>query len=416
MKEMKVIRKRRRRVSRAAQKRRRIILLSVMVLCAVCVVGVTGILCIGYLSGNKDADMTEPTQAPCVIENGQVSAFEIEVGDTGILTVSADDAVRDSLSFSCDNTDVLIVDSGGRIDAKKEGSATVSVVGNGYSGGCNVTVKKASKSITLSGYTTAITANSDIVSKNIPDKSKILYSIKVNRSTNTVTVYTYDDKGDFVVPVRAMVCSCGKFDKDNITPVGDYSVYFKDRWHALFGDVYGQYVTGFSGHYLFHSVPYKNTVVNTLETAEFNKLGTNASQGCVRLMAADAKWIYDNCDMDTPVSVVDEPKENDPLGTPPTIKIASTSNWDPTDPDTRNPYRKKSPEISGAESLVIKVGSKYDPKKGIKATDTCGNDITDKLTVIENVITTKPGKYYVTYKVEDDMHVSARKTISVTVE
>ncbi|MFR5209625.1 MAG: L,D-transpeptidase family protein [Clostridia bacterium] len=27
----------------------------------------------------------------------------------------------------------------------------------------------------------------------------------------------------------------------------------------------------------------------------FNKLGEQASQGCVRLAVSDAKWVYDNC-------------------------------------------------------------------------------------------------------------------------
>jgi hypothetical protein len=35
------------------------------------------------------------------------------------------------------------------------------------------------------------------------------YIIKVNRLANCVTVYTYDLYGEYTVPVRAMVCSCG---------------------------------------------------------------------------------------------------------------------------------------------------------------------------------------------------------------
>ena len=35
------------------------------------------------------------------------------------------------------------------------------------------------------------------------------YLIKVNKQQNCVTVYGKDSKGQYTVPVKAMVCSCG---------------------------------------------------------------------------------------------------------------------------------------------------------------------------------------------------------------
>lgn len=43
-----------------------------------------------------------------------------------------------------------------------------------------------------------------------------------------------------------------------------------------------------------------------LELEEFNKLGEQASQGCVRLAVSDAKWVYDNCPTGTNVSIYDD--------------------------------------------------------------------------------------------------------------
>ena len=351
---------------------------------------------------------------PCVIENGQSTSLIIKAGEVHVFTVPVDDKAMEKVEFLSSDPEVVSVDSGGRIDALKEGQATVTAQSKYFSGTCTVTVEKAEKETTPSEYTTAYVANLDIVENNKKDGSQNLYSVKINRRTNTVTVYTYDENGDYVVPVRAMVCSCGEMTQENITPVGEYSVYFKNYWHALFGDVYGKYVTGFSGHYLFHSVPYKNTESYTLKADEFNKLGTNASQGCVRLMISDAKWVYDNLDMYTEVIVIDDDSKADPLGTPPTVKVDTSIGWDPTDPHEDNPYNSKLPVINGAQDVTIEKNSDFDSK--VTAVDSCSQDITDKIQVIGNVITSKKGTYKVTYSVTDDLGKKAEKSVTVTGE
>ncbi len=424
MKEFKVMRKRRRkrtnfttkyRSNFTQRKRRstpRALVAVVMVLCAVLLVGSVCVLSFHFLSRNEE---DEPVQVvPCVIENEQTTSMTMKNGETDIITVAAPEDKIDTVEFLSSDASVLTVDSGGRVDAVGEGVATVTASGDGFSGTCSITVEKADKEKDISEYTTAIQANLDIVDKNKDDSSKELYSVKVNRRTNTVTVYTYDDKGNYVVPVRAMVCSCGENTEENITPTGEYSVYFKSRWHALFGDVYGQYVTGFSGHYLFHSVPYLNTNADTLKTEEFNKLGSNASQGCVRLMVSDTKWIYDNIDMNTKVEVIDEDASADPLGKPEVVKVNEKIKWDPTDPSSSNPYKEKVPVIKGAKDITIAKDTDYVSK--VTAKDSCSNDITDKIEVIGNVISSKSGKYLVTYKVTDALGKTAEKTITVTVE
>ncbi len=417
MKEFRVMRNRRRRlVLKSTRRRNRKLLLLSMTLCAVVIVGGICGVCFKMLSFSEPVSTTQekvPSE-PCVIENELTSSLILNSGETSILTVALEDESFDELQFSSSNEDVLTVDSGGRLDAKKEGEATITAQSKNFLGTCNVTVKKATKEKKPSEYTTAIIKNLDIVEKNKEDGSQDLYSVTINRRTNTVTVYTYDENGDYVVPVRAMVCSCGEFTDDNITPTGDYSVYFKNRWHALFGDVYGQYVTGFSGHYLFHSVPYKKTSEDSLKADEFNKLGTNASQGCVRLMISDAKWIYDNIDMYMSVKVIDKTAGSDPLGTPPVLKVNEEILWDPTDPNKNNPYKEAVPVIEGAKDIVVKKDTDYESK--VTATDSCGQDITDRLKVVGNVVTSKVGTYYVTYSVTDDLGKSAMTTITVKVE
>ncbi len=171
---------------------------------------------------------------------------------------------------------------------------------------------------------------------------KLPYLIKVNRQQNIVTVYVKNAYGEYTIPYKAMVCSVG-FDDD--TPTGTFQIYQRYKWLPLYGGVYGQYSVRFNGPILFHSVPYYTADKGDLKYNEYNKLGNPASQGCVRLSVADAKWIYDNCANGTVVTVYDSAAP-EPLIPPAPIRIDTSSpnrGWDPTDPDAANPWRKGQP-------------------------------------------------------------------------
>ena len=167
------------------------------------------------------------------------------------------------------------------------------------------------------------------------------YYIMVNRQMNTVTVYTKDDEGKFTVPYKAMICSTGRAGHE--TPTGNFAVMsFKAPWCYMVDGSYGQYATGFlEGGYLFHTICYTAKDKSTMMRDEYNMLGDFASAGCVRLQTADAKWIYDNCEVGTGVTVYDGP-EAGPLGKPEKavaeITDANDNGWDPTDPDPDNPW------------------------------------------------------------------------------
>lgn len=318
------------------------------------------------------------------------------------------------INWKSNNKNIVTVDSGGRIDALNEGTATVTATfSNNTAYEYEISVIKA-KETKVDRFSTAITANNDILTNNIYDGSgRNPYSIHVNRKMNCVTVYTYDENGDYTIPVRAMVSSCGL---NNGTILGEFSLYFKTEWLGLLNNVSGHYVSGISGDYLFHSVPYHTSSSNTLETEEFNKLGTDASLGCVRLATADTKWIYDNCPNYTKIKIYDDDNPG-PLGKPETIKITDLScRWDPTDNNKKNPYYNKKPQIIGAENCIIKKGGSFYPLTGVTALDTCSNDITDKLEVTGNVVTTRAGKYKVTYSVTDVLNRTTEHTITVTVK
>ena len=124
-------------------------------------------------------------------------------------------------------------------------------------------------------------------------------------------------------------------------PTGYYATPVSYSWRLLMGPSYGQYATRIYDGYLFHSVPYYSQHKDDVEYDEFNKLGTVASLGCIRLAVVDVKWIYDNCPLGTPVVIYND-KDPGPMGKPGTIYTdpADTEKrgWDPTDPDPVNPW------------------------------------------------------------------------------
>ena len=207
------------------------------------------------------------------------------------------------------------------------------------------------------------------------------YRLEVNCEQNVVNVYKKDENGEYTNCIKAMLCSVGP-----ATPTsGTYSLkkYGGWEWKALFGDVYGQYATQITGNILFHSVPYTEKYnKSSLEYWEYDKLGTPASMGCVRLTVRNAKWIYDNCPTGTKVMFYSDSNPG-PLGKPSEQKISSEVNynsWDPTDPDSENPWRnygKEAPPVSEKENKIL---------ENIEADDDNDEYVNDEINDIDNNI------------------------------
>ncbi len=177
--------------------------------------------------------------------------------------------------------------------------------------------------------------------EHVKDVSKIIgkqssYVIKVNKKKNVVTVYAKDGDKGYIIPVKAFVCSTGY-----ATPTGTFRTPAKYRWHTLMGPSYGQWDTRVVGGILFHSVFYSRNRNNmTLSVSAYNKLGTTASHGCIRLTAGDAKWIYDNCKLKTKVVIYNSSSPG-PLGKPKAKKLKSWHTWDPTDPTAKKKCKQR---------------------------------------------------------------------------
>lgn len=247
------------------------------------------------------------------------------------------------------------------------------------------------------------------------------YYIKVNKKTNVATVYKSKDNK----PYKAFLVSCGK-----ATPTGTFYTKAKYRWRPLYGNCYGQYATRITGSILFHSVwYYKNKDKGTLAVKEYNKLGKLASHGCVRLNVESSKWIYDNCKLKTKVVVFNGRSKDDPLGKPKLKKITSGKNkdWDPTDPDKKNPYNKVSYGGIAASNNVININNNINILQGVSAKTKSGRKLTSKIKVkvlepgakdyidanVNTFKLTKAGTYKIKYTVKDSKTgITKNKTIN----
>ena len=227
------------------------------------------------------------------------------------------------------------------------------------------------------------------------------YTIYVNRKSNIVNVV--NQKGRLV---QAMYCSTGV---GYATIRGTFHTQNKLRWHILSHGVYGQYCTRISGPYLFHSVWYYSQRKDSLSIKQYNRLGTQASMGCVRLAVADAKWIYDNCPLGTKVVIGESRRLTKPSRIKIKLSTSKGTGWDPTDPDPSNPYYPKIKMKKGA-SKKVDYGSKFDPLERISVS----SKITKKKKLMKcvevkgKVKTNKPGKYKLIYTVTDPATLLSR--------
>lgn len=228
-------------------------------------------------------------------------------------------------------------------------------------------------------------ATDAVASSKVTSTEKKVYYFKVNLAANTVTVYDKDENGEYTEPIKAMICSTGK-----ATPKsGKYKISYRYRWLALFGNVYGQYSVRIHGNILFHSVPYLDTYPDTLEYEEFDKLGTSASAGCIRLMVKDAKWIYDNAATGSIVEFYSDKNNPGPLGKPNAPKISDSEykDWDPTDPDKRNPWNGGSGKVTKEEKTTTNTTTDKDKDTDTNNTNTTSNNVTNN-TISNNTTNT----------------------------
>lgn len=204
--------------------------------------------------------------------------------------------------------------------------------------------------------------------------------IEVNRAACAVTVYAYDSKKKkYIIPVKTFAVSVGRDVStvagagslnihSSFTPIGNFSICsngsavkysLKPMYEPNGSTVYARWTSHIVGNVYFHSIAVGSQSHYALNPYTYNRLGSPASAGCIRMTVADSKWIYDYAATGSKVKiVVGNRSKPGPLGKAKTIKVTSSIHYDPTDPavpDSRKKADYKAKRISG---YMTKKGKK----------------------------------------------------------
>ncbi|MEH7746482.1 DUF5011 domain-containing protein, partial [Neobacillus drentensis] len=199
----------------------------------------------------------------------------------------------------------------------------------------------------------------------------------------------------------------------------------------IFNDTYGIGISTFTGvkinilnnvfyHYKQYAVRNYKSVYNTEITVSYNSILTPKDQYTTALIIdnqapSDSKMIATNNYWGTTDETLIEKMINDKIDDP---RIGTYINFKPylKSPDPNTPYLDLvKPVISGATDTTIKMNSIFDPMLGVFANDNVDGDITNKVIVSGYVDNTKPGRYTLTYTIEDIMGNKTSVSRNVTV-
>jgi hypothetical protein len=132
------------------------------------------------------------------------------------------------------------------------------------------------------------------------------YYVVVDVQNQATKVYGIDENGEYTIPVRTMICSTGMVGTPS--DVGDWVTDGRRAQWAYFS-LYGshaRYWTRINDSIAFHSVIYNQVDNMALNVKSYNKLGSRASHGCIRLLVSDAKWIYENIRAGTTIHITED--------------------------------------------------------------------------------------------------------------
>ena len=161
------------------------------------------------------------------------------------------------------------------------------------------------------------------------------FIIKVNRQRNSFTIYTRDGDNGYILPYKVFLCTLNGTE----TPPGTYKFYAKYRWKYMHDGpngrpIYCQFLNRFYNGYLVHSLIYWDKAdMYHFDADTYNFLAAQYSDGCIRLKAGDAYWVYENCPNGTQITIYDDVWNIGPLDRPAIEQaIPSDQKYDPTDP------------------------------------------------------------------------------------
>ena len=187
------------------------------------------------------------------------------------------------------------------------------------------------------------------------------------------------ERSAYIIPVKSFTVSVGRdvtstgtaasLNKDtSYTPLGSYSVssngiatkYTLKTMNEPDGSVvYARWATHIVGNVYFHAIAVGSQSHYALSPSTYNRLGSPASAGCIRMTVADAKWIYDYASAGSEVNIVKgNSAKPGPLGKNPIIRVDYTINYDPTDPEVPTSRKKADYSAGHISGYMTKDGKK----------------------------------------------------------
>jgi len=139
-----------------------------------------------------------------------------------------------------------------------------------------------------------------------PVPTPVPCAITIDVTNQVVTAYGLDETNQYTKIVRQMICSTGT--RATPSSLGSWKLGSGRSRFPLFPkyNVYVQYWTPIANGIGFHSVIYNTKNTMDLAVGSYRQLGTRASHGCIRLLVADAKWIYENAGKGTVVTITNK--------------------------------------------------------------------------------------------------------------
>lgn len=237
------------------------------------------------------------------------------------------------------------------------------------------------------------------------------YYIMVNKSDNMVSVWNaVNGTVDSIAALFYASVNSG-------LETGTYYITEKNTWNILNNRIYVQYSSKSSSVALFHSSAYAIQRCGYLITDTYKAIGSsNDNVPGITLTVGDAKWIYENCPDNTVVEVCDKPDMDYGMTADKPMEIPDGIRWDPTDPNKDNKWvTKEIAYVRGITDKVITAGTSIDPWDGVYARTVDNDNITKKLTIINNVDINTPGTYTIEYILADFTGQVIRQYSNVTV-
>ena len=206
------------------------------------------------------------------------------------------------------------------------------------------------------------------------------FYIEINRAAGCVTVYAYDSqKKKYIIPVKTFTVSVGRdistvagtsglHEGSSYTPIGTYSICtngvsvkytVKPMYEPDGSTVYSRWCTHIVGNIYFHSIAVGSDSHYALNPYTYNRLGTPASAGCIRMTVIDSKWIYDYASTGSTVKIVKgDSSHPGPLGKTKKITVTSSIHYDPTDPEVPNSRKKADYKAGRISGYITKDGKR----------------------------------------------------------